>query len=109
LLKCCQSCSQSDLADIDSIVKASFLLLKKSTQVIVQLSKFLMTGHDPHIKIPEREVSAFFRTQDYFRLQSQVAREMNLSKKHLNIMVAKISASYKNLLEEEAFAHETTH
>jgi hypothetical protein len=52
LMKCCQACSRSTLTEIDSIIKISFLFLKKSTQVITQLSKFLMTGHDAHIKIP---------------------------------------------------------
>lgn len=84
---------------MDIVMKTSFLFLKNSTHVIAQLSKFLATGHDHHIKIPERELYAFFKTQDYFQLQSQIAREMSLSRKYLNVMVAKVTNSFKNLLE----------
>lgn len=84
LANCSHLCLQTDLVDVDTIATVSLLLTKKSTQILSHLSKFLYTGRDPDIKMTERETQSFFKTQDYFKLQTLIAKEMSLSKKYLN-------------------------
>lgn len=54
LLKCSHLCLKIDLVDIDLMAQLAFLFMKKSTQTITRLSKFLYTGRDNDIKISER-------------------------------------------------------